>query len=74
MPKDTESAFLRKVGGRIKALREERGISQVALARTSGVSRVYLVGIEKGIRNVTILHLRDIARALKVPIGSLLEE
>jgi transcriptional regulator with XRE-family HTH domain len=74
VPKDTESPFLRKVGSRIKSLRLQRGISQERLASRSGVNRVYLSGIERGIRNLTVLHLARIARALKVPAGSLLDD
>lgn len=33
VPKDTESPLLRKVGGRIKELRDERDLSQAALSR-----------------------------------------
>ena len=74
MPKDTESPFLRKVGARVKKLREERGWSQARLSARSGVNRVYLSGIERGIRNFTILHLAKLTRALKVTAGSLLDD
>ena len=74
VPKDTESPFLRKVGARIKQLRDERKLSQAMLSKRSGVNRVYLSGIERGIRNLTILHLSRIARALRVPPGSLLDD
>jgi transcriptional regulator with XRE-family HTH domain len=74
VPKDTESAFLRKVGARIKQLREDRALSQERLAARSGVNRVYLSGIERGIRNFTILHLTKIARALKVSPSSILND
>ena len=40
---------------------------------SAGVNRVYLSGIERGIRNLTVLHLERIARALKVAPGSLLD-
>ena len=63
VPKDTPSPLLRKVGARVRQLREERGWSQVRLAARSGVHRVYLSGIERGIRNCTILHLAKLARA-----------
>lgn len=74
VPKDTESAFLRKVGKRIKALREERQMSQSGLAVRSGVNRQYLWGIEKGVRNITLLRLEQIARILKVSPAALLED
>ena len=74
VPKDTESPHLRKVGARVKKLREERGWSQMRLAARSGVNRVYLSGIERGIRNFTILHLAKLTRALKVTAASLLDD
>lgn len=74
MPKDTESPFLRKVGARVRTLRQQRGMSQERLAARSGVNRVYLSGIERGIRNFTILQLSKIARTLKVSPGSILDE
>lgn len=74
VPKDTVSPLLRKVGTRIKQLREARGWSQTKLATQSGVHRVYLSGIERGIRNFTILHLGKLARALRVPASSLLDD
>jgi transcriptional regulator with XRE-family HTH domain len=58
----------------VKQLREERDWSQVRLATRSGVNRVYLSGIERGIRNCTILHLAKLARALRVRPGSLLDD
>ncbi len=74
MPKDTESPLLRKIGARIKQRREERELSQVLLAKRSGVNRVYLSGIERGIRNLTVLHLARIAKVLKVAPGALLDD
>jgi transcriptional regulator with XRE-family HTH domain len=74
VPKHTESPFLRKVGTRIKQLREARHLTQDQLAERSGVHRVYLSGIERGIRNFTILHLTKIARVLRTSPGSLLDD
>ena len=73
MPKDTISPQLRRLGSRIRELREKQGLTQVALSRASGVHRVYLSGIERGIRNLTVLHLLSIAKALKVRPSTLLD-
>ena len=53
MPKDSTSPQLPKLGKRIKELREKKGLTQTGLAQASGVSRVYISGIEGGIRNLT---------------------
>lgn len=74
MPKRWDDPLLRRVGNRIKKMRGEKGVSQEALADTVGIDRSYMSGIERGVRNVSILKLRDVARALKVPIRALLDE
>jgi ribosome-binding protein aMBF1 (putative translation factor) len=38
LPKDTVSPFLRKVGARIRRLREERALSQERLAAVSSIN------------------------------------
>ena len=73
MPKDTASPHLTKLGKRIKELREKKGLTQTGLSKASGVSRVYISGIERGIRNLTVLHLIGIAKGLKIPPGTLLD-
>lgn len=74
MPKTWDDPLLRKVGHRIKKLRAQRSLSQEALADVVGIDRTYMSGIERGLRNLSLLKLRDVARALKVPLRSLLGE
>ena len=63
---------LRRLAKRIQALREERRLTQNALARRIGLSRAYLARLEIGRHNAPILTLAKIAKALKVPITDLL--
>jgi transcriptional regulator with XRE-family HTH domain len=49
------------------ARREELGLTQEDLAGGAGIHRTYLSDVEPGERNVSILNLRTIARALRVP-------
>jgi len=49
-------------------------MSQEELAFESGLYRTYISGVERGVRNPTILVLEEIAAALKVPAANLLEE
>ncbi len=63
----------RQVGRNLKVLREERGTSQEAFAFNCGLHRTYISGVERGIRNPTVLVLAKIAKALKVPAARLLE-
>lgn len=50
------------------------GISQEDLADRVGLDRTYVSGIERGIRNPTLLVLLRLAQVLGVPAGRLLEE
>ena len=63
---------LRRLGKQIQTLREERRLTQDALARRVGLSRAYLARLEIGRHNAPILTLAKIAKALKVPITDLL--
>jgi transcriptional regulator with XRE-family HTH domain len=56
------------VGGRLRALREERGISMRALARRSGLSANALSMIERNLTSPSVSTLNKLANALEVPI------
>jgi transcriptional regulator, XRE family len=55
-----------KVGLRIKALRNESGITQEKLALKAEVDRTYLAGAEIGKRNISLKSLEKIINALNV--------
>ena len=59
------------VGGRIRALRLERGMTQETLALRSGVTRNVLIDVEHGKRGILYERLIDIAEALEVSAGEL---
>ncbi len=73
MPKSAQP-LLRKVGDRVREIRVKRGLSQEELAHNAGLDRSYMSGIERGVRNATVLKLQSVARALKVPVRELLPE
>jgi transcriptional regulator with XRE-family HTH domain len=60
----------RQLGQRIRALRQERGLSQEALALESGLSRNMLIQVEWGQRGILAERLGDIAEVLGVGAGS----
>ena len=64
--------LLRKIGQRIREGRDARGWSQERLADEAGVDRSYMSGIERGVRNVSVLKIARLARALRVPLRELL--
>jgi transcriptional regulator with XRE-family HTH domain len=58
---------------RVRAVRAQKGLSQEALADAAGIDRSYMSGIERGVRNITIIKLHAVARALRVEICDLVE-
>jgi len=55
------------------ALRQAKGWSQEDLADEASLHRTYVSGIERKIRNPTVLILERLAKALKVTAGRLLD-
>ncbi len=53
-------------------MRNERQLSQEALADLAGIDRSYMSGIERGLRNISVLHAIRIATALDVALPHLL--
>lgn len=60
-------------GQAVRALRQERGLSQEEFAARAGVHRTYMGGIERGERNPTLTTIHKIASALSVAPNRLLE-
>lgn len=60
-------------GKTVRQLREKQGISQEAFADLSQLHRTYIGGIERGERNIGLLNLLRIAKALNVAPSDLLQ-
>ena len=58
----------------LRVWREHRGLSQSALARASGVSRVQIVEIEAGRNTGSVRTLRRLADALDIAVDDLIPE
>jgi transcriptional regulator with XRE-family HTH domain len=57
-----------------KALRERRhnlGVSQEEFADLCGLDRTYVGGIERGERNVALVNIEKLAKALKISLSEL---
>ena len=70
---DDEGA-LSRVGLAVRARRKEKGLSQEGLADQAGIERSHMGKIERGERNVTLLNLVRIGRALNCPVWELLRQ
>ena len=70
----TETAYLSLLGDRVRAWRNEQGLTRKALSAASGVSERYLAQLEAGEGNISVLLLRKVARAMGVPVETLVRE
>jgi XRE family aerobic/anaerobic benzoate catabolism transcriptional regulator len=61
--------FLARLGTRIRAMRERRGMSRKLLARESRVSERYLAQLETGNGNISVILLRRVSDALGVALS-----
>jgi len=69
-----ESDFLIQLGERVRAWRAEHATTRKALAAASGVSERFLAQLESGQGNISVLRLRALAQAMRVPLESLVRE
>ncbi len=63
----------KRVGRNLKKYRKLKGLSQEALALECGLHRTYVSGVERGVRNPTVVVLEQLAEPLGVPSARLLE-
>jgi transcriptional regulator with XRE-family HTH domain len=63
-PAPLELSTLEKIGGRVRTLREERGLSQEGLATLAGTAPERISRIEAGKLNIILTTLEALAKAL----------
>ncbi len=64
-----DKEFLKKLGERIKNVREDRGLTQTELGFRCDIERTNMNRIEKGNTNPTILTLKKILKELDIEIN-----
>jgi transcriptional regulator with XRE-family HTH domain len=71
--KRTAHPILKRLGETVRLLRLQHGLSQEALAEIAGIDRSYMSGIERGLRNLSILQAMKLSTALHVAVHELLQ-
>ncbi len=69
MPVDIRIRF----GRAIRRIRQEQEINQEEAAERCGLHRTYYSGVERGVRNVSLVNLEKIAKGLKTGLPKLFE-
>ncbi|MBD2300986.1 helix-turn-helix domain-containing protein [Nostoc sp. FACHB-190] len=69
-----KAEVLDKFGKRVKEQRLYRGMSQEELAEKAGLHRTYIGMIERGEKNITLLNIEKISKALEMKIDELLKD
>lgn len=60
-----------RFGRAIRRIREEQGINQEEAAERCGLHRTYYSGIERGVRNVSLMNIEKIGKGLKTSLPEL---
>ena len=66
------SVFVR-FGANIRQHRIKKGLSQEQLADVSGLHRTYIGGVERGERNISLMNMTRLAKALEVALVELVD-
>ena len=62
---------LTNFGRNVARIRDQRGLSQDALAEMADLDRTYVSGIERGVRNLSLINIERLASALGKTISEL---
>lgn len=66
MSKKSDEAIKLAFGRRVREIRSQRNLSQERLAEMCDLDRSYIGGVERGERNISLLNIHKIARALGI--------
>lgn len=71
-PPNPQDTSLQRFGATLREYRQQRGLTQRALAVRTGIRNRYISDIERGLHNISVLMLLRLARALDIPAAWLL--
>lgn len=63
----------KRLARNLTELRRAKGWSQEELADEAGLHRTYVSGVERGVRNPSLMVLDRLAKALGTPLAALLK-
>ena len=69
----SKKRILIKFGDKVRELRKVRGISQEELSFKADLHRTYIGMIERAEKNITLINIEKIAKALSVDIKELFD-
>jgi len=69
----TRHRSLRALGLNLRRFREAKSLTQERLGERAELDPTYISGIERGVRNPSVLSLVRVAKALKVSVSELCE-
>lgn len=69
---DSKRQILIEFGNKVRDLRKEKGHSQEELAHKADLHRTYIGMIERAEKNITLVNIEKIAKALECKISDLI--
>ena len=67
-------SIIKKFGQNLKKMRVEKEISQERLAFMAKLHRTYISDVERGNRNISLINIEKIAKALNIDLRDLLND
>ncbi len=68
-----EEQLLKSFGKHVKAIRVSQKITQEELALKADLDRTYISGIERGLRNVSLINILKLANALNISLTKMVD-
>ncbi len=58
--------ILKEFGQHLKVIRNAKGLSQEKLALIADLDRTYISGVERGVRNISLINIFKLTEALEI--------